>query len=294
MKNISFIITLLITFSIFFSQDMNAQDNRNNTFKTPEEAALAARNSLLGIMENNDSYQLPFKAEELRHARVGKPIPYFKVDFDQLLRSENVNSFEKIAAQRELFVVPFMRDARIVTVATVGEKGNGWKIAGIADASISDDLNRVSNATDGRIEGMQIREVPNIQGRIYQTILSDGTRYFTDFNDFQFVSTFKHSMTNGWWLNDAVTCMKNKRFSLIFIDNFDPSGTAEDELKKYFMKMYVVGDWTTLGNTNQRCNDRATLTAGNKIAVQHSCTTNLRRTISIFMVDNERRNKRNK
>ena len=53
---------------------------------------------------------------------------------------------------------------------------------------------------------------------------------------------------DGWWLNDAVACMKDEWFTLIFIHNADPTKTAEDELKEHFVEMHIVGDWATFGN----------------------------------------------
>jgi hypothetical protein len=180
---------LLLSFIFIFYSCTNQEGegegemNEQKIFKTPDEAIAQAKSDLIQVLETNKDLDLGIDIEKLRNAEPVEPARYAEVDFEKLLRSENVLSLSDISSPPKSMIAPFVLDNGIVGVAEVGEVPDGWKITGLGNKPITDDLNTTGIVLDKEAV-ITIYEVPNLQLFIYGVRKETSETYYLNFSEF--------------------------------------------------------------------------------------------------------------
>jgi hypothetical protein len=180
---------LLLSFIFVFYSCTNQEGegegemNEQKIYKTPEEAIAKAKSDLIQVLETNKDLDLGIDVEKLRNAETVEPARYAEVDFDKLLRSENVLSLSDISSPPKSMVAPFVLENTVVGVAEVGEVPDGWKIVGLGNKPITDDLNTAGIMLD-KEAAVTIYEVPNLQLFIYGVKKEASETYYLNFSEF--------------------------------------------------------------------------------------------------------------
>lgn len=157
--------------------------NEQKIFKTPEEAVAKAKSDLIQVIETNKDLDLGIDVEKLRNAELVRTAQYAEVDFEKLLRSENVLSLSDISSPPKSIVAPFVLENSIVGVVEVGTARDGWKIVGLGNKLITDDLNTTKVMLD-KDATVTIYEVPNLQLFIYGVKKEASETYHLNFSKF--------------------------------------------------------------------------------------------------------------
>ena len=79
-------------------------------------------------------------------------------------------------------------------------------------------------------------------------------------------------MSDLWRLKNAVSRLKPKRWTLVFVNYLDAASKTVDQLKIDLMVMNVVRDRSALGQPNMRCDEFASETARNQVTIHHPGT----------------------
>ena len=178
---------LLLSFIFVFysctNQEGEGEMNEQKIFKTPEEAIEKAKSDLIRVLETNKDLDLGIDVEKLRNAEPVEPARYAEVDFEKLLRSENVLSLSDISSPPKSMVAPFVFENTVVGVAEVGEVPDGWKIVGLGNKPITDDLNTTRIMLD-KEAAVTIYEVSNLQLFIYGVKKEASETYYLNFSEF--------------------------------------------------------------------------------------------------------------
>lgn len=134
-----------------------------SSFATPEEAANQARTHLLTLMQSQKEITLGLEASAIEKSRPATPFKRFQVTFNELLSAD---SFAKFTGNELATVVPLMTDNNVVTTAEVAKDEKGWRIAGLADKGLSDELDTVLKAAGNQSE-IIIYDLPHTRNRVY-------------------------------------------------------------------------------------------------------------------------------
>ena len=178
---------LLLSFIFVFysctNQEGEGEMNEQKIYKTPGEAIAKAKSDLIQVLETNKDLDLGIDVEKLRNAEPVEPARYAEVDFDKLLRSENILSLSDISSPPKSMVAPFILENTVVGVAEVGEVPDGWKIVGLGNKPITDDLNTTRIMLD-KEAAVTIYEVSNLQLFIYGVKKEASETYYLNFSEF--------------------------------------------------------------------------------------------------------------
>ncbi len=189
-------LMLAVVFFVSYcsQQDESADMNGDTTFSTPEDAVAKAKSDLLDALETQQDLNLGIDAAKLKQAQQAGLIRYAEVDFDELLASDSVASLDEIVATDRSRIAPFVLTGQVIGIVEVGKVSDGWKVAGLANRAITDDLNQTGLLQRGA-SAITLYEVPNLQLMIYGARGEDGESYHLDFEQFTLkegvaVSTF--------------------------------------------------------------------------------------------------------
>lgn len=162
----------------------NGASAQRQGFRTPEEAVKKAQSDLMEVLRSGKGFNLGVTAEQLANAAPASNIEHHELDFNKLLRAENVKSLRELTAGRQSFTTPLVSRGRVVTVVEIAQVAEGWNVVGIAGAGETEELNMLPE--DLRKEGfknVRIFEVPNLQAVVYTAENADGEMSFTNYGD---------------------------------------------------------------------------------------------------------------
>jgi hypothetical protein len=142
---------------------MDNDSKRTVFFSTPEEAANRARNDLLAVMRSHKEVSLGVEAAAIERSQPGKALKQYQITFDELLSAD---SFARFTAKELATVVPLVADDNVVTTAEVAKDEKGWRIAGISDKALAEDINTVRKAVGAESE-IVIYALPHAQFKVY-------------------------------------------------------------------------------------------------------------------------------
>ena len=166
--------SLLLLLSVIFilysckqeEREGEGKMNEPKIFNTPEEAAAKAKSDLIEVLETNRDLDLGIDVEKLRNSQPAKMIKYADVDFQKLLTTENVQSLSDISNSPKSMLTPFIAMNRVIGVVEVGPERGGWKVVGLGNKPVKEDLNTIGIDLSGN-EDVTVYEVPNLQLYIY-------------------------------------------------------------------------------------------------------------------------------
>jgi hypothetical protein len=183
----SALILLALTFVLSACEKKNGEGegemNSKNIFQTPEEAIVKAKNDLIQVLETDKEIDLGIDVEKLRQAEQAKSVEYSDVDFEKLLKTENVQSLSEISLSPKAVVAPFVFQNNFVAVVEVSKELSEWKISGLGNKPITEDLNAagIPNSRDAQVT---IYEVPNLEIFIYGVNMNGTETYHLNYGEF--------------------------------------------------------------------------------------------------------------
>lgn len=188
-------IAILISFSFAFISSANGQEkaHMNNSegipkiFSTSEEAVQQGKKDLLALFSFKHDLNVGLDSSQIEETSLGKAIESFDVDFQKLIKESDVTGLNELAGASKGNITPLMLGHEVVSVIDTRKDEDGWKVSGLTNPTVTNDLNQILEAHLRRgVEKMSYYEVPNIHARIYSTSIEGETRYFTNYDVFSF------------------------------------------------------------------------------------------------------------
>jgi hypothetical protein len=185
LKSVTFLLFMIFIIPSCSDQrgDGDGDMNEDKTFKTPEEAVQKAKSDLIEVLETNKDISLGIDVARLRNADAGKLIRYAEADFERILNTDSLKSLSEIAASDRSMLSPYVNDNEVVAIAEIKEVTNGWKIAGLGNEALTDDLNRIGIAS-GMEKTAVIYEIPNLHILIFAVRDTAGESYYLNYERF--------------------------------------------------------------------------------------------------------------
>lgn len=183
LKSVILVVAVAFFISSCSRQQGEGEMNGDKTFSTPEEAVAKAKSDLIGALESNKEIDLGIDLARLREAQQGRLIRYAQVDFGRILTSDSVASLADIVAADKSMIAPFVSDNEVVGIVEVGQATGGWKVAGLGNKAIMDDLNQAGLMRQGNAT-VTLYEIPNLQLMVYGVRGDGGESYRLNFGRF--------------------------------------------------------------------------------------------------------------
>jgi hypothetical protein len=151
-------------------------------FKTQSEAIQKGKNDLLSIMRSSQ-FQFTVNPDLLQKAQPKITIKHVEIDFDQLLKQEQVNNLNQLRNDSKSNINALMIDNNVITVIQTAQSDKGWCVTGMADPALASDLDEVlSTQQNEQIDEITLYEIANLQAFIYQVKTTNGETYFSKYN----------------------------------------------------------------------------------------------------------------
>jgi len=156
----------------------------SQTFATAEQAARKAKDDLVIVLRGASGLNAGVDAATVEQSVPGKPVRRLDVNFEKLLSTESVVTFDVLGAGERDTIVPLLVGDDVVTVVAVRQDDAGWRVVGSADKGIADDLNTLRRALgDDRDSPITLYEVPNLPARVYAVNRGGAELLFTNYGD---------------------------------------------------------------------------------------------------------------
>jgi hypothetical protein len=183
------LVFLLLSVTFIFCSCTNQEEkgegemNGQKIFTTPEEAAVKAKSDLIQVLEENKELDLGIDVTRLRESELTGLVRYVEVDFGKILTTKSVRSLSEIVAYKKSMIAPFVLKSYVVGIAEVGEVKEGWKVIGLGNKALTEDLNVTRVALDKGAE-VTVYEVPNLQIFIYGVKKNASETYYLNFGKY--------------------------------------------------------------------------------------------------------------
>lgn len=176
---------IVITAIMSCSNHTNGPTDSNNLpqyFKTQSEAIQKGKNDLLSIMRSSQ-FQFTVDPDLLQKSQPKITVKHVEIDFDQLLKQEQVNNLDQLRNEPKSNINALMIDNNVITVIQTAQSDKGWSVTGLADAALASDLDEVlSTQQNEQISEIILFEISNLQAFIYQVKTANGEAYFSKYN----------------------------------------------------------------------------------------------------------------
>jgi hypothetical protein len=183
----SLLLLLSVIFFLYSCKQENGEGEGNmnepKVFNTPEEAAAKAKSDLIEVLETNKDLDLGIDIEKLRSSQPAKMIKYADVDFQKLLTTQNVQSLSDISDSPKSMLTPFVTMNQVIGIVEVGPEKSGWKVVGLGDKPVKEDLNTTGIDLSGN-EDVTVYEVPNLKLYIYGVRKNGSETYHLNFGQY--------------------------------------------------------------------------------------------------------------
>lgn len=203
----AFAVTM-ITIASCSRKGNNSTDSNNSTsyFKTQSEAVIRGKNDLVNILRSSPSIQIAVNAELLEKSQPGISLKHLEVDFDQLLKQDQINNFYQLKNSEKSTINTLIVENNVLTIIQTANSDKGWRVTGLADATLTNDLNEVlaSLATAKPVE-ITLFEIENLQASIYAIKTTEGETYHTNYNGFSLKEGVSIEQLYPLLHNDALT-----------------------------------------------------------------------------------------
>jgi hypothetical protein len=189
-------------------KDTDSSDSDKDTayFKTQSEAVIRGKNDLISVLRSASAFDLPISPELLQKSQPGITIKNLEVDFDQLLKQDQINNLNQLKSNAKSDINTLMVDNNVLTVVRTVDSPKGWIVTGLADTGLSNELAEILSSQSGsRIEEITLFEISNLQAFIYRVKTTDGETYFTNYNGFSLKESVSIEQLYPLLHNDALT-----------------------------------------------------------------------------------------
>lgn len=149
------------------SMDQKKSDERERpkSFPSIAEAAKAAQSDMLSAIAQR--VDLAVDKDALRNATAGPEISIMSLDPDVLLREDSGMHLAKTAVPEGKLLVPYLNNGSVVAVAFLNQQGQEFKITGLGDRFITEELETVF-LLNQKIQGnISVVQVGNLNATVY-------------------------------------------------------------------------------------------------------------------------------
>ena len=173
-----------LTMAMFCSVSCKKEAEQPTYFSAPKEAANKAKNDLLTVLRSRKELALGLEQQTIEKSQPGAPIRQYQITFEDLASAD---SFIALRRNELATVVPLVADGTVATVVAVAKGGAGWKIASLADKSLSSELDVVRKAAGPQVE-IAIYDLPHSGEKVYAAMQpatgGGGTVLYTNYTGF--------------------------------------------------------------------------------------------------------------
>ena len=132
-------------------------------FSTPQEAANRAKSDLLAVLRSRKEIALGLEPQTIEKSQPATPIKQYQITFEDLV---SANAFATLNRNELATVVPLVADDTVATIVEVAKDETGWRVASLADKSLSSELDVVRKAA-GPQAGIVIYDLPHSGSKVY-------------------------------------------------------------------------------------------------------------------------------
>jgi hypothetical protein len=183
LKSAFLLLPIIFIFYSCQNQEGDGEMNEQKIYKTPEDAAVNAKSDLIQVLETNKEIDLGIDVAKLRKAELARLVQYQEVNFEKILSTESVRNLSEISFLPKSMIAPFVLENNVVGVAEVSEVRDGWKVIGLGNRPITDDLNTTRITLNSNLEAT-VYKVPNLQIFIYGIMSEVSETYYLNFGEF--------------------------------------------------------------------------------------------------------------
>jgi hypothetical protein len=173
-----------LTMAVLCSMGCKKEAKQPPFFSTPQEAANKAKNDLLTVLRSRKEIALGLEQQTIEKSQPSTPIRQYQITFEDLAAGD---SFIALRRNEMATVVPLVADGTVATVVGVAKDEAGWKIAFLADKSLSSELDVVRRAAGPQVE-IAIYDLPHSGEKIYGAMQpatgGGGTVLYTNYTGF--------------------------------------------------------------------------------------------------------------
>ena len=157
------LLYLGLTMAVLCSMSCKKETERQTHFSTPQEAANKAKNDLLTVLGSRKEIALGLEQQTLDKSQPAAPVKQYQITFEDLASAD---SFIALRRNQQALVVPLVADGTVATVVGVTQDEAGWKIAFLADKSLSSELDVVRKAVGPQAE-IVMYDLPHSGEKVY-------------------------------------------------------------------------------------------------------------------------------
>jgi hypothetical protein len=178
------LIYFIVTMAVLFSMGCKKEGEQRRYFSTPQEAANKGKNDLLAVLRSRRHIALGLEEQTIEKSQPAAPIKQFQITFEDLASAD---SFSALRQNELATVVPLVADGTVATVVGLAKGEAGWKVAFLADRSLSSELDVVRKAVGPPVE-IVIYDLPHSGEKVYAAMQpatgGGGTMLYTNYPGF--------------------------------------------------------------------------------------------------------------
>jgi hypothetical protein len=173
-----------VTMAVLFSMGCKKEGEQRSYFSTPQEAANKAKNDLLTVLRSRKDIALGLEQQTIEKSQPAPLLRQYQITFEDLASAD---SFTALRRNELATIVPLVADGTVATVVGLAKGEAGWKIASIADKSLSGELDVVRKAVGPTAE-IAIYDLPHSGEKVYAAVQpatgGGGTTLYTNYTGF--------------------------------------------------------------------------------------------------------------
>ena len=157
------LIYFVLPMAVLCSMGCQKEAGQRTYFSAPQEAANKAKNDLLTLLRSRQDIALGLEQQTIEKSQPAAPVKHYQITFEDLAAAD---SFIALRRNEMGAVVPLVADGTVATVVGVSKDEAGWKIASLADKSLSSELDVVRKAVGPQAE-IVIYDLPHSGEKVY-------------------------------------------------------------------------------------------------------------------------------
>ena len=177
------LIYFVLTMAVICSMGCQKEAGQRTYFSAPQEAANKAKNDLLTLLRSRKDIALGLEQQTIEKSQPAAPVKQYQITFEDLAAAD---SFTALQRNELATVVPLVADGTVTTVVGLAKDEAGWKIASLADKSLSSEVDVVRKAAGQA--AIVIYNLPHSGERVYAAMQpvtrGAGTLLYTNYTGF--------------------------------------------------------------------------------------------------------------
>lgn len=149
---------------------MKKESEQPTHFSTPQEAANKGKSDLLTLLRSRKEIALGLEEQSIEKSQTATPLKHYQITFEDLL---SANTLADLNRNELATVVPLVTDDAVTTIVEVAKDETGWKVASLADKSLSGELEAVRK-TAGPQADIVIYALPHSGAKVYGVAQAPG------------------------------------------------------------------------------------------------------------------------